>query len=278
MGATKGRKANPEGRMPLKAHLIEARNRLFKSALAMIPGIIIGWILYDPLMYALTAPLREISEIRHINASLNFEGVTTSFDLKIQISLILGLIIASPVWIYQLWAFITPGLTKKERRYTLSYMFASVPLFLAGIFVGWIIWPNIVRALTSFTPTGGSNIMKAIDYLQFALQLMLFMGVAFLVPVLLFALNAIGLVRGRTYLKAWRFTILGVTIVSAMAAPGSDVMSMFFLAAPLLVLYFGAIGLCMINDKRRDRRAAKKVKESEANADVATPSKDLEIL
>ena len=110
------------------------------------------------------------------------------------------------------------------------------------------------------------------------MQLMLFMGVAFLVPVLLFALNAIGLVRGRTYLKAWRFTILGVTIVSAMAAPGSDVMSMFFLAAPLLVLYFGAIGLCMLNDKRRDRRAAKKVKESEANADVATPSKDLEIL
>ena len=277
MGATKGRKANPEGRMPLKAHLIEARNRLFKSALAMLPGVVIGWILYDPLMYAITAPLRDISASRHINASLNFEGVTTSFDLKIQISLILGLIIASPVWIYQLWAFITPGLTKKERRYTLSYMFASVPLFLAGILAGWIIWPNIVRALTSFTPTGGSNIMKAIDYLQFALQLMLFMGVAFLVPVLLFALNAIGMVRGRTYLKAWRFTILGVTIVSAMAAPGSDVMSMFFLAAPLLVLYFGAIGLCMINDKRRDRRDAKKVKESELNADIATPSTDLEI-
>ena len=278
MGATKGRKANPEGRMPLKAHLIEARNRLFKSALAMLPGVVIGWILYDPLMYALTAPLREISAIRGINASLNFEGVTTSFDLKIQISLILGLIIASPVWIYQLWAFITPGLTKKERQYTLSYMFASVPLFLAGIFVGWVIWPNIVRALTSFTPQGGSNIMKAIDYLQFALQLMMFMGVAFLVPVLLFALNAIGMVRGRTYLKAWRFTILGVTIVSAMAAPGSDVMSMFFLAAPLLVLYFGAIGLCMLNDKRRDRRDAKKTAASEQNADLATPSKDLEIL
>ncbi|WP_411804318.1 twin-arginine translocase subunit TatC [Arthrobacter sp. LAPM80] len=264
--------------MPLKAHLIEARNRLFKSALAMLPGIVIGWILYDPLMYALTEPLREISLTRNINASLNFEGVTTSFDLKIQISLILGLIIASPVWIYQLWAFITPGLTKRERRYTLSYMFASVPLFLAGIFAGWIIWPNIVRALTSFTPTGGSNIMKAVEYLQFALQLMLFMGVAFLVPVLLFALNAVGLIRGKTYLKAWRFTILGVTIVSAMAAPGSDVMSMFFLATPLLVLYFGAIGLCLLNDKRRDRRDAKKARESEATADVPTPSTDLEIL
>lgn len=273
----KGRKANPDGQMSLKEHLVEARNRLFKSALAMIPGIVIGWILYDPLMAAVTAPLRDISAERHIVASLNFEGVTTSFDLKLQISLILGLILASPVWIYQLWAFITPGLTKKERRYTLSYLFAAVPLFLAGVYVGWLIWPNIVRALTSFTPEGGSNIMKAVDYLQFVLQLMLFMGVAFLVPVLLFALNAIGMVRGKTYLKAWRFTILGVTIVSAMAAPGSDVMSMFFLAAPLLVLYFGAIGLCMLNDKRRDRRLAKRAKETEANADVATPSTDLEI-
>ncbi|WP_269939616.1 twin-arginine translocase subunit TatC [Arthrobacter sp. HY1533] len=280
MANAKGRKANPEGRMPLKAHLVEARNRLFKSALAMLPGVVLGWILYDPLMYAITQPLRDISHDRNIVASLNFEGVTTSFDLKIQISLILGLIIASPVWIYQLWAFITPGLTKKERRYTLSYMFASVPLFLAGIFAGWTIWPNIVKALTSFTPadTESANLMKAIDYLQFALQLMLFMGVAFLVPVLLIALNSIGLVRGKTYLKAWRFTILGVTIVSAMAAPGSDVMSMFFLAAPLLVLYFGAIGICILNDKRRDRKEAKKVQESEANADVATPSKDLEIL
>ncbi|PYH01736.1 twin-arginine translocase subunit TatC [Arthrobacter stackebrandtii] len=266
--------------MPLKAHLIEARNRLFKSALAMIPGVVLGWIIYDPLLFAVTQPLRDISESRGIVAALNFPGVASSFDLKLQVSLILGLVIASPVWIYQLWAFITPGLTKKERHYTLSYMFASVPLFLAGIYAGWLIWPNIVKALTSFTPaeTDSANLMQAMDYLQFALQLMLFMGVAFLVPVLLFALNAIGLVRGKTYLKAWRFTILGVTIVSAMAAPGSDVMSMFFLAAPLLVLYFGAIGLCILNDKRKDRRDAKKVKESEANADVATPSTDLEKL
>lgn len=262
--------------MPLKEHLIEARNRIFKSALAMIPGIVIGWIIYDPLLAALTAPLVEIQKTRGINASLNFTGVTTSFDLKLQISLILGLVIASPVWIYQLWAFITPGLTKKERRYTLSYMFASVPLFLAGVYAGWIIWPNIVLAMTSFTPKGGSNIMDALDYLRFALQLTMFMGFAFLVPVVLFALNAIGLVRGTTYLKAWRFTILGVTIVSAMAAPGSDVMSMFFLGVPLLVLYFGAIGLCIINDKRRDRRKAKQAVETDSTADLATPLHDLE--
>jgi len=264
--------------MALKEHLIEARNRLFKSALAMVPGIVIGWILYDSLIGSLTAPLHVISVEHGTEAAVNFPSVTSAFDLKLQVSLVLGLVIASPVWIYQLWAFITPGLTKKERRYTLSYMFASVPLFLAGVYVGWIIWPNIVRAMLSFTPQGGSNILDALDYLKLSLQLMVFMGFAFLVPVVLFALNAVGIVRGKTYLKAWRFTVLGVTIISAMAAPGSDVMSMFFLAVPLLVLYFGAIGLCIVNDKRRDRRKAKQAVETEATADAATPSTDLERL
>lgn len=266
--------------MALKEHFIEARNRLFKSALAMIPGIVIGWIIYDQLMLAITEPLVQIAQERNIDASLNYDGVASSFDLKIQISLVLGLLIASPVWIYQLWAFITPGLTKKERRYTLSYMAVAVPLFFAGVYAGWLVWPNLVRALTSFTPPGegSSNILKAMDYMHFILQLLLFMGVAFLVPVVLFALNAVGLVRGRVFLKAWRFVILGVTIVSAMAAPGADVMSMFFLAAPLLVLYFGAIGLCMLNDKRRDRRNAKLEKRAAATVETATPLSDLKEL
>jgi sec-independent protein translocase protein TatC len=108
------------------------------------------------------------------------------------------------------------------------------------------------------------------------MQLLLFMGIAFLVPVVLVAVNMAGVVRGKTILKAWRITILLVTIVSAMAAPGADAFSMFFLAVPLLVLYFGAIGLCILNDKRRDRRTSKLAAETDATADTATPLQDLE--
>jgi sec-independent protein translocase protein TatC len=182
------------------------------------------------------------------------------------------------VWIYQLWAFITPGLTSKERRYTLGYMFSAIPLFLAGIYSGWVIMPNIVRALTSFTPQGGSNIIHATDYLTFVMQLLLFMGIAFLVPVVMVAVNMAGIVRGRSYFKAWRLTVLGITVVAAMAAPGSDVYSMFFLGAPLLVLYFGAMGLCVLLDKRRDRRTARKVSETESSMDVPTSASELEQL
>jgi len=263
--------------MALKDHLIELRNRLFKCALALLLGAIGGWFLYDPLFTAISEPIMHISKVRGIAASINFDGVSTSFDLKLQSSVFLGAILSSPVWIYQLWAFITPGLTSKERRYTLGYMFSAIPLFLAGIWAGWLILPNIVTALTSFTPSGASsNIIHATDYLTFVMQLLLFMGIAFLVPVVLVAVNMAGVVRGKTILKAWRITILLVTIVSAMAAPGADAFSMFFLAVPLLVLYFGAIGLCILNDKRRDRRTSKLAAETEATADTGTPLQDLE--
>ncbi|WP_026554745.1 twin-arginine translocase subunit TatC [Arthrobacter sp. 35W] len=261
--------------MALKDHLIELRNRLFKCAIALVLGAVAGWIMYDRLFTDVAEPIMAISRDRGVVASLNFDGVSTSFDLKIQASIFLGAIFSSPVWIYQLWAFITPGLTKKERGYTLAYMFAAIPLFAAGIWTGWLIMPNIVHALTSFTPTGGSNIIHATDYMQFVMQLMLFMGISFLVPVVLVGVNAMGLVRGRTMLKAWRITILAVTLVSAMAAPGADAFSMFFLAAPLLALYFGAIGLCMLNDKRRDRKIAKTAEETGATADHATPLTEL---
>jgi sec-independent protein translocase protein TatC len=277
VGEKKGRKSNPEGRMALKDHLIELRNRLVKCALALLAGAVGGWFLYDPLFFAVSEPIMHISKVRGIAASINFDGVSTSFDLKIQSAFFLGAILSSPVWIYQLWAFITPGLTSKERRYTLGYMFSAIPLFLAGIWAGWLILPNIVGALTSFTPAGGSsNIIHATDYLTFVMQLLLFMGIAFLVPVVLVAVNMAGVVRGKTILKAWRITILAVTIVSAMAAPGADAFSMFFLAVPLLVLYFGAIGLCILNDKRRDRKASKLSVETEATADRPTPLQDLE--
>ncbi|WP_125612079.1 twin-arginine translocase subunit TatC [Specibacter cremeus] len=261
--------------MSLKEHLVELRNRLFKSALALLAGAIAGWILYDQLFADISEPIRKISRDRGVVATLNFDGVSTSFDLKIQMSLFLGVLISSPVWIYQIWAFVTPGLTRKERKYTLAYMFSAIPLFLAGVYAGWLILPNIVFALTSFTPSGGSNIIHATDYLQFVTQLMLFMGIAFLVPVVLVALNSARLVRGKTMLKGWRVTILAVTIVSAMAAPGADAFSMFFLAVPLLALYFGSIGLCILNDKRRDLREAKRVEETDATADTGTPLNEL---
>ncbi len=261
--------------MSLKEHLVELRNRLVKAAIGLLVGAVAGWFVWDPLFASISEPLTKLAEERHFTAGVNFAGVGSAFDLRVQAAFFLGVIISSPVWIYQLWAFITPGLNRKERNYTFGFMFAAIPLFLAGAYCGWLVMPNIVYALTSFTPQGGTNFIQANEYISFIMQLVLFMGIAFLVPVVLVGVNMAGVLRGQTMLKSWRITVLAVTIVSAMAAPGNDAFTMFLLAAPLLALYFGAMGLCVLLDRRRDKRAVAVAAETEATADSATSLTDL---
>lgn len=264
--------------MALMDHLKELKNRLIKSAIGLVIGGIGGWILYDPVLNALKEPVDAISQHTGGTSSVNFSSIASPFDFKLQLSLIIGAVISSPVWIYQLWAFITPGLTSKERRYTLGYMAAAVPLFLAGVWVGWLVTPQVVRALTQFTPSGFSNMIDARDYVDFVTRMVLFLGLAFLVPVVLVGVNMAGIISGKTILKAWRVTVFLVFVLAAVAAPGADALSMFLLAGPLLVLFFAAIGLCMINDRRRERREANRAAETEAAADTPTPRSDLENL
>ncbi len=264
--------------MPLVEHLKELKNRLIKSAIGLAIGSVGGWILYDPVLSALKEPVDAIAQHTGGTSSVNFSSIASPFDFKLQLSIIIGTVISSPVWIYQLWAFITPGLTAKERRYTLGYMAAAVPLFLAGVWVGWMVTPQVVRALTQFTPSGFSNMIDARDYVDFVTRMVLFLGLAFLVPVVLVGINMAGLISGKTILKAWRITVFLVFVLAAVAAPGADAVSMFMLAGPLLLLFFAAIGLCLFNDRRRARREAKHAAETDATADIATPSKDLENL
>lgn len=256
--------------MALKEHLKEARNRLFKSAIALVVGTVIGFFIYNPVLEAMSKPVRDINTLEGRSAALNFDGVGSPFDLMIQISVFLGLVIASPVWLYQLWAFITPGLKVKERRIALGFIAVAVPLFLAGIGLAWLILPSAVRVLTDFTPEGFANFITVPVYITFLLRLMLAFGIAFLLPVLLFGLNMVGILKGKQILKSWRITVFLVCLFAAMAAPGGDAMSMFYLAVPLLLLFFVAIGLCLLNDKRREKRNAEREADLEANADKAS--------
>ncbi|OFI37996.1 twin arginine-targeting protein translocase TatC [Arthrobacter sp. SW1] len=264
--------------MALLDHLKELKNRLFKAALAVIAGTVVGFIVYQPLLAALIKPIKDLNEKEGRAATLNFDGVASSFDLMVQVSIFLGVIIASPVWIYQLWAFIVPGLHKKERRMALSFVAAAVPLFVGGVLLAWLVLPNAVRVLTEFTPDGGSNFISADVYLAFVLRLLLAFGIAFLVPVVLVGLNLAGIIKGQQLIKSWRITVFLVCLFAAMAAPGADAMSMFYLAVPMLILFFAAIGLCIVNDKRRARRQAKLAEETEATADTATSASDLDKL
>jgi len=250
------RKVNPQGRMRLADHLIEFRNRFLICAVAIIVAMVGGFLLTDAAFEVLRQPIDALNESRGGGVSINFGNVTTAFDLRLQMALTLGVVIASPVWLYQAWMFLMPGLRKGERKYVLGFLGAAIPLFLAGVVLGIIIMPRIIEVMATFAPTEDTIWYDAKTYYSFVLTLCLAVGIAFVVPVLLVMLNFAGVLEGRAILKAWRVAVLICALFGAIATPAADVLSMLLLMVPMVVLYFLAVGISLLNDRRRRKRDA----------------------
>jgi sec-independent protein translocase protein TatC len=243
--------------MPLREHLLELRNRVFKAGIAIVLGAVAGWFLYPPVFDALMRPLYDIArEHPERFVKVNFGQVASPFNLRLRLSFYLGFLVSSPVWLYQLWAFIVPGLTKREKRYSMGFVAAAVPLLLGGIGLAWLVLPNAVKFLTEFTPDGASNIIIADDYLTFVLRIMLAFGIAFVTPLLLVALNMAGVVSAVTLAKGWRVAVFLCFLFAAIASPTPDAGSMLALAFPMVGLYMIAVGIAFFVDLRRGRRRA----------------------
>lgn len=240
--------------MPLVEHLMELRKRLMWAALAIIVAGIGGWFISEWVLQLLTQPLLQSGNKRL--ATLNFPSVTSAFDVRFEIGIIVGVIIASPVWLFQIFAFLTPAFTRKEKKYVFGFFFTAVPLFLAGCAAGAFVIPHIVALMVSFAPGGTASLLDGKGYLDFALRLMLVIGIAFVLPVFLVLLNFAGVLRGATILKSWRIAILAITLFTAVATPSADIISMLLLALPMIVLYFAAVGVSVLHDKRADKRDA----------------------
>ncbi|WP_308471359.1 MULTISPECIES: twin-arginine translocase subunit TatC [unclassified Pseudoclavibacter] len=266
--AKKDRKRDPDGRMRLAEHLIEFRNRLIISAIGIVLGMVGGFLLTDWVFNLMSAPIHDIAVSQGRTADLNFQSITGAFDLRLQISLALGVILSSPVWLYQIWMFVVPGLKKNERWYAIGFVGTAIPLFLAGVWVAWLLMPRIVEVMVSFAPSDSSSLINAGDYYKLIMTLCIAVGIAFVLPVILVMLNFAGVITGSAILKGWRTAVLLVALFAAMATPSADVLSMFFLMAPMLGLYFLAVGIAMINDRRR----AKKHKKFEAELAAAEAS------
>lgn len=245
-----------EGKMPLGAHLLELRKRLFLAAIGVVIGAAIGWMLSEWIWEQLREPVTAMAEAQHRKAEINYPHITSAFDLRLQISLYSGLILSSPMWLYQIFAFLTPGLTGKEKRYTFGFFFTAVPLFFVGCAAGWIVLPNIVGLMASFAPTDTVTYFEATAYFNFVLKLMLAIGVAFVLPVFIVLLNFAGILSAASIIKSWRIAILVICLFTAIATPAADVVSMFMLAIPMVLLYFLAYGIAYLHDRRAAKRAA----------------------
>ena len=246
------RQRDPEGRMSLGDHLRELRNRITISAIAIIIGGVLGWIYYDQVINALTKPLRELQVGREGVVNINFAGMTDAFALQLTTSLTVGLIIASPIWLFQIWGFIVPGLTSKEKLVARLFVVAAVPLFLAGCLFAFVMVPKAVAVLLGFTPQGAYNLQDGSQYLNFVLKFIIAFGCAFLLPVFLVALNLVGVLPARAMLKGWRPAVMVILVFAAIMTPTPDAYTMLFLATPMVALYFASVGVAFLLDRRKE--------------------------
>lgn len=240
--------------MALVEHLKELRNRLIIAAVAILVGLCVGWYYYEPISQFFMQPIQELAAEKGGTNEINYSagGITQAFTIKAKISFVVGVILASPVWLWQFWAFILPGLYRREKMIALGYFLAAVPMFLAGCALAiWALPTAVKTLLDAFIPEGGANFTAAEPYFAFVGNFILWFGVAFLLPVVMVAINHLGLLRGRTMLKGWRWALVGILVFAAMAAP--DPGSMITLSIPMLFMYFIACWIAMGRDRLRQR-------------------------
>jgi sec-independent protein translocase protein TatC len=241
--------------MSLGEHFVELRKRLFRSAAGLILGGVAGWFLSGFVLDALRAPITQLAAAQNRVAELNYDNITGAFDLKMEIAFTIGLVLSSPVWLYQIWAFFVPALSRKELRYGLGFFLTAVPLFFAGCAAGWFVVPHIVQLLTSFAPSQDTAIIQAKVYFDFVLKLVVAIGVAFVLPVFIVLLNFVGILSAQSIVKSWRVALLVIVLFTAIATPSADVVSMFLLAIPMVLLYFAAAGVAWLHDRRAAKAA-----------------------
>jgi sec-independent protein translocase protein TatC len=246
------------GRMPLLDHLRELRKRIMRSAIAITLASIVGWIFYNDIIVQLASPVCDLRTAQEIGkqycGSLYISGVLGPLNLQIKVAILTGIILSAPIWLYQLWSFIAPGLHKREKRNSIFFITAATPFFAAGSFLGYKILPTAVKVLFGFTPESLSNLVKFDDYLDFVLRVILLFGLAFELPVFLISLNLIGFLTGLTILKPWRIWVFSIVLFTAAFTPTADPLTMGLLAVPLIALYFLAGLFSLLNDRRRDRK------------------------
>ncbi|MFV2101525.1 twin-arginine translocase subunit TatC [Micromonospora sp. LOL_024] len=244
-----------DGSMTLVEHVRELRNRLFKASLAILVGFGIGIWLAGPVRELLSEPYCQLPGSLLANGRCNFVqlGPADLFLLNLKIGLWVGLILAAPIWLYQLWAFIAPGLHRNERRYAYAFTALAAPLFAAGAVLAYFV---AAKGLEFLLQVSGDDINTTLDitrYISFITNLILMFGVAFEFPLIVLMLNFVGIASAKRLLGWWRIAVFAFFAFAAVVTPTPDPFGMTALALCLCALYFAAVGVAFLNDKRRGR-------------------------
>ena len=253
--------SHSDARMPFLEHLRELRKRVLRASVAIVISSTVGWFFYNAIIVQLARPVCDLKTAQKSGATfcgaLYINGVLGPLNLQIKVALLSGIILSAPFWLYQLWAFIAPGLHRKEKRNSILFLVSATPFFVLGATLGYSVLPVAIKVLFGFTPNALANLVKFDDYLDFVMRLILLFGLAFELPVFLLTFNLIGFLSGKAILKPWRMWIFSIVLFTAAFTPTADPFTMLLLALPLCGLYFISGGIALYVDRRRDREAEK---------------------
>ncbi|MGA9746473.1 MAG: twin-arginine translocase subunit TatC [Nocardioides sp.] len=246
----------PDGQMALADHLRELRARVMTVMLVLVVGIVVAWFFYDEINEVLLLPYRnaqEILEAKNVDTEPVISGVATSLLLQLKVSALAAVVATCPIWLYQIWGFIVPGLHPSERRSTKLFVVVAGPLFVAGVATAYYVLPKGMEVLIGFTPEGVQSFVDLTTYLSFIIRMMLVFGVAFEIPLFVVMLNLAGVISGAT-LKSYRpWIVVGTFVFAAVATPSTDPFSMVMLAIPMSLLFLASELIARSVDKRRAR-------------------------
>ena len=245
---------SPEGAMPLSEHLAELRRRLILSILAILVALIPAWLNYNQIFKFLRKPFDQVLSESSSHASLTLGGVIDPFTLQIQVSLISAVFFTSPIWLGQIWGFITPGLHKNERKWAFFFVATSTPLVIAGAAFAYYIMPLSLQVLIGFTPENVSNLIAVDRYFDFFFKMVAVFVIGALIPFVIVIMNFADLVSAKQIRSWWRVIILSTFLFAAVATPTGDPLNMTIVAAPILLLIVIAWVIASINDLRRRKR------------------------
>jgi sec-independent protein translocase protein TatC len=243
--------------MPLLDHLRELRNRVVKIAVAVIAGAIVGWVFFNPIWNFLQHPYCRavgIDKCGQFGHSLIVIGVMDGFYLHLKIGIIAGIILASPVWLYQLWAFVAPGLYSREKRWTYLFLGSAVPLFGLGCYFAYLAMDRGLHFFISMVPGGTTAQFTADAYIGYWIAMIIGFGLCFEVPLFLVMLNLTRVVTHERFKKWRRVIIFLVFVFAGIASPSPDPMTMLLLGGVVVVLVEAAEVFIFLNDRRYARR------------------------
>jgi sec-independent protein translocase protein TatC len=259
--------------MSVLDHLRELRRRIVIMLIIVSAGAVIGWVFYPHILAILKHPYCKIPAARRFpphstSCDLVFFKPLAGFTIRLQVSFMAGAVLTSPFWLYQIWAFIVPGLHKNERKYTRIFVAASTVLFAAGVGLAYVVLSKGLQVLISTAGPGTAALLDVSSYLSFVVLMLLVFGAAFELPLIVVMANFAGALPAKWLRKSQRVAIFLVFLFAAVATPSTDPFTMCAMAVPMVLLYEGATLIATVHDRRKARRLAAEREAAQLADDV----------